>query len=77
LVHVLIRLRRNARLSATAKPRLDRVDPRARAVTIHRHKGLRDQKRKRLRQRLEDVALDPFTRQGFDATTVEEIDAAG
>jgi AcrR family transcriptional regulator len=38
--------------------------------------GLRDKKRARLRRLLEEVALDLFVQQGFDATTVEEIAAA-
>lgn len=50
------------------------------AVTASRSRApvdrTRDGKRERLRQRLQDVALELFERQGFERTTVEEIAAA-
>jgi AcrR family transcriptional regulator len=38
--------------------------------------GLRERKRLDRRRRIEDVAIDLFERQGFDATTIEQIAAA-
>src|SRR5574338_491117 len=35
--------------------------------------GRRERNRRERRQRLEDVALDLFERQGFDSTTIEQI----
>ena len=38
--------------------------------------GLRERKKRDRRRRIEDVAIDLFVRQGFDATTIEQIAAA-
>jgi AcrR family transcriptional regulator len=38
--------------------------------------GLRERKKRERRRRIEDVALDLFERQGFDATTIDQISAA-
>ena len=38
--------------------------------------GLRERKKRERRRRIEDVAIDLFVRQGFDATTIEQIAAA-
>lgn len=38
--------------------------------------GLRERKKRDRRRRIEDVAIDLFVRQGYDATTIEQIAAA-
>lgn len=38
--------------------------------------GLRERKKRERRQRIQDAAIDLFERQGFEATTIEEIAAA-
>lgn len=38
--------------------------------------GLRERKKRDRRRRIEDVAIELFERQGFDATTIEQVAAA-
>jgi AcrR family transcriptional regulator len=63
------------RRAATAPPRTA-AQPGSEPEVVPLSQGLRDKKRERLRRLLEEVALELFVQQGFDATTVEEIAAA-
>jgi len=38
-----------------------------------RHEGLRERKKRRTKRAIQEVALDLFEKQGFDATTVDQI----